>query len=135
MVCIEAHTMNMKVVAPTLPSFINDRKVEPVEVPLDFTIKEEPIEIPLDVIITEEQDSEEISGDVAFSFSINKKVPLPNGEFPCGIESCQYIGNSYNSLRFYSSTSLMNVTKKPGMTARISGRKTRLSTGAPRKPT
>ena len=29
----------------------------------------------------------------------------------------------------------MNVTKKPGMTARISGRKTRLSTGAPRKPT
>jgi len=73
MVCIEAHTMNMKVVAPTLPSFINDRKVEPVEVPLDFTIKEEPIEIPLDVIITEEQDSEEISGDVAFSFSIIKK--------------------------------------------------------------
>ena len=29
----------------------------------------------------------------------------------------------------------MNVTKKPGMTARISGRKTRLSTWAPRKPT
>jgi len=45
------------VVAPTLPSFINDRKVEPVGVPLDFIIKEEPIEIPLDVIITEEQDS------------------------------------------------------------------------------
>jgi len=73
MVCIEAHTMNMKVVAPTLPSYISDRKVESVEVPLDFIIKEEPIEIPLDVIITEEQDSEEISGDVAFSFSIIKK--------------------------------------------------------------
>jgi len=37
--------------------------------------------------------------------------------------------------RIYSSTSVMNVTKKPGMTARISGRKTRLSTWAPRKPT
>jgi len=36
MVCIEAHTMNMKVVAPTLPSYISDRKVEPVEVPLDY---------------------------------------------------------------------------------------------------
>ena len=37
--------------------------------------------------------------------------------------------------RIYSSTSVMIGTKKPGMTARISGRKTRLSTGAPRKPT